>query len=208
MHPEQKPPDYKPRPLKRVMGIFTVVSTVCCVVFLVLLPLSLFLELPDYGNDGNIEPNGSISVGSLGCAVSGGGLWLFTEEIPYQGSIIALEGSWDGVSVTERRDWGWDNNRYGIEQVSYIDQTGGTAGRARYGDFPGIYYRHFEWRSSKYPWWTLAMSLLYPIGLTATLPSWWLIRRFGANLRFRLRTLLFSTTIIAIVLGFAMWLKS
>ncbi len=188
MHIEQKLAESKPRALKRVMGILTVVSAVCCVAFLILVPLSLFLELPDYGSHGNVEPNGSISVGSLSCAASGGVIWLFTGEIPYQGSIIGLEGSWDGVSVNERQDWGWDNSRHGIGQVSYIDQTGGTAGRARYGDFPGIYYRHFEWRSSTSPWSTLAMSLLYPIGLTALLPTWWLLRRLGANLRVKLRS--------------------
>lgn len=195
--------------LKRFSIVCVVVSSLASTAFLILLPLSFFLELPDYADNGNsIEPNASISIGSFSCAASGGAIWLFTGEYPYSGSILTVEGVWGGIAATERTDWRWVVNRSGIEQVSHIDKTGRSVGKARYGDLPGVYYRHFEWLNPQTPWWTLCISLWYPIAITATLPSWWLVKRFGPNLRFKLQTLLIAMTIIAIALGVVVWHNS
>lgn len=185
----------------------TVFSAICCLASLLLLPLSHFLELPSFDSDGEVDLNGAVSIGSLSIAATRGHLWLFTGELPYTGSIISLEGSWDRVAAKEQRDWGWVHGRNGIEQVSYIDQSGSSVGKARYGDFPGIYYRYFDWRSSKTPWWTLAINFYWLIAVTSLLPSWWLIKRYGANLKYTTRTLLVAMTIIAIALAVAVTLE-
>lgn len=190
--------------LKRLLSIATISLAACCFGFLILFPTSFFLHLPEYDSDlKSIEPNASISFGSFHCVASRGQLWFYTREVPYCGSILGFEGLWDEVSVTTQQDWQWSNSGYGLLQESYIDQTGQSAGRARYGDFPGIYYRSFQWRSSKSIWSTLAISLWYPTGLSAILPSWWLARRIRVRLRLKLRTLLIAITVIAIFDGFS-----
>lgn len=193
--------------LKRVVGAATAFSAACCVALLLLIPLSFLLELPSIGSGGDIDPKGAVSVGSLSVVASGGNLWLYTGELPYRGSIITTEGMWDGVSVSEQLDWGWDYRRIGFGQVSYIDQTGSSAGLERYGDFPGLYYRYFRWRSSQYPWWTLRLGLFFPIALTAILPTWWLTKKFGEKRRLMTSTLPIATILIALFLSTAATLK-
>lgn len=195
--------------MKRILDVTTIGSAVICSVFVILLPLSGSMELPGLSADGkNIVPNASVSVGPFRCAASERELWIFTGDAPYRGSIMNLEGMWDDVPATERRDWGWAFQRCGLEAVSFIDLLGQSAGRARYGDFPGVYYRHFEWRSSQNTWWTLCVSLWYPIGFAAMLPSWWLFRRLGGGRQFKLRSLLASVTLMTVALGIYAWSNS
>jgi hypothetical protein len=165
--------------VKRTTSILTIASLVGCILFLVLLPVSELLSLPFFTTHGDaIDPHASFSIGIYHCGISRGGIWFFNDELPYTGSIIGFEGQWGGKKTTDRTDWSWVfKQQYGIEQVSHIDESGQSAGMSRYGDFPGIYYRHFEWWRQTLPWWTLRVSLWYPITLFAMLPVWWSIRR-------------------------------
>jgi hypothetical protein len=66
---------------------------------------------------------------------------------PYCGSIISLSGPGQPSEV----------------------KSGGFA-------FPGVYYRHFRWPNGT-TLWTLSLSLVYLVVLSAVLPFAWLIRR-------------------------------
>jgi hypothetical protein len=193
----------------RITAISTLVSAVICSLCLMLLLVSNWLNLPDFADSGNdIDSNASFSIGTFHCAISRGCVWFFNDDLPYTGSIMGLQGSWGGKRATERTDWCWRISHYGIDQMSYIDDQGQSAGKDRGADFPGIYYRHFEWANETSPWWTLAVSLWYPVAVSAILPSWWLIRRLSTPRRFSLRLLFAAVTIVALGLGIAVWLKS
>jgi hypothetical protein len=189
---------------KRITAILTIASAISCIAFLILLPASHWLKLPFYAHNGNdIEPHASLSIGTFHCGLSRGALWFFNDDLPYTGSIIGLEGTWAGKRTTDRTDWRWVVYRYGIEQVSHIDDKGQCAGKERACDVPGLYYRYFDWWNQKDSLWTLALSLWYPIALSTVLPSFWLIQhlRRRNGFRFSLRTLLIATTLLALVLG-------
>lgn len=192
--------------VKRITAILTIASAISCGVFLILLPVSYWLRLPFFDDQGKtIEPHASLSVGPLHCGISHGALWLFNDDLPYTGSIIGFKGEWGGKRTTDRTDWRWVwiANHYGIEQVSHIDDNGQSAGKERACDFPGMAYRYFDWWNEKDSLWTFAVSLWYPIALSTVLPGNWLtqgLRRHN-GFRFTLRTLLIATTLVAIVLG-------
>jgi hypothetical protein len=115
-----------------------------------------------------------------------------------------MDGTWDGKRTFKKTDWNIGTQRFGVLQVSFIDSsTGEAAGRARYGDLPGIYYRHFTWASQKTSLWTLAVSLWYPAALCAVLPIWQFARRVVARKRFGLRELFVIIGIVAVVLAIA-----
>ncbi|MEN1679123.1 MAG: hypothetical protein AAGJ46_05990 [Planctomycetota bacterium] len=185
----------------RFVSAATSLSVAGFLLCLAILPLSYLMDLPSPDGSGGIETGSAIRVGSLRIAASDGRLWLFNNDLPYSGSTISLEGSWDGVPVAERRDWGFDGGRFGIEQVSYIDADGRCAGSARFGDFPGIYYRHFSWRTISSPWATLSISVGYAAACLSVLPLVWLTRRLLVHLKYTTRSLLMVMTIAALVLA-------
>jgi hypothetical protein len=191
--------------VKRFTKTLTTASAVVFGLWLVLIPVSEALHLPDFADDGvSIDPNASVAVGSWHIGLSGGAIWLFNDELPYVGSIIGLDGTWDGKRAVERRDWNIGTERFGVLQVSFIDSsTWESAGRARYGDLPGFYYRYFEWASRKTSLWTLAVSLWYPAALCAVLPIWQFSRRVVAQKRFGLRELFVVIGVVAVVLAIA-----
>ena len=194
--------------MKRTVAILTIASAACCLLCLVLLAVGKSWYLPEYVNHGNdVDPHASFSIGSIHCGVSRGAVWLFNDDTAYTGSIITLKGTWGGRRTTERTDWSWHSKRYGIEQVTHIDDKGGVAGRARYGDFLGIYYRHFEWWDQARPWWTFAVSLWYLVALFAVLPGLWGVCRVCSPWRFSLRTLFAAMTVCAVGLGVVVWLN-
>jgi hypothetical protein len=196
--------------MKRINSILTIASAISCAVLLILLPVSYRLRLPFFDDQGkSIEPHASLSLGPIRCGISRGALWLFNYDLPYTGSIIGIKGYWAGKRTTDRTDWRWEwvANRYRIEQVSHIDDNGQSAGKERFCDGPGMYYRYFDWWNEKDSLWTVAVSLWYPIALSTVLPGFWLINRWGRRngFRFRLRTLLIATTLVAVVLGLLVW---
>ncbi len=153
-------------------------SVFCLSFFIVLFLVSLFLEMPDIAIDGkSMDHKTSIPLGHFRCLAFGGSLWFYTGAYPYCGSIIGIQGVWDGVPAEKHEDWAWVYQQYGLVQQSYIDMSGNSVGKVRFGDFPGIYYRHFETKSGSIPWWTLATSIFYPIALSAVLPCAWSIKR-------------------------------
>jgi hypothetical protein len=191
--------------VKHFTKTLTIASAVVSGLLLILIPVSDALHLPDFAGDGNsIDPNASVAIGSWHFAISRGGVWLFNDELPYVGSVIGLDGTWDGKRAFQKRNWNIGTERFGALQVSFVDSsTGEAAGRARYGDLPGFYYRYFEWASRKTSLWTLAVSLWYPAALFAVLPSWQFMRRVVRQKRFGLRELFVVIGIVAVVLAIA-----
>jgi hypothetical protein len=191
--------------VKRFSKTLTIASAIASGLCLILIPVSEALHLPDFSDDGvSIDPNASVVIGSRHVGLSEGAIWLFNDDLPYVGSVVGLRGTWDGKRAFEKRDWNIGTERFGVLQVSYIDSsTGEPAGRARYGDLPGIYYRYFEWASRTTSLWTLAVSMWYPAALFAMLPTWQFIRRVAARKRFGLRELFVVIGIVAVVLAIA-----
>lgn len=198
-------PTYQESALRRTLRVSIALSAVLCGLFLVVLPISYFRESPDIDANGEIQSNALLSVGLLNISALNGDCWIYTSDLPCYCGIYPLAGAWGGVPSTKHRDWGWDNGHYGIEQNSFIDKTGNSAGLAIYGDFPGIYYRHFEWRGTPDPWTTLAISLWYPIVLFAVAPSLWVICKYWYRLQYNAWSLLLLTTVVAIMTSAAIF---
>jgi len=108
----------------------------------------------------SIEPRSQhLSLGS-GFHVSASGsmakprLDFFNDTVygPYRGGIISVSGSGGGGG-------GPDTTYY-------------------FGDVAGIYYRYFYWRTGAV-WWTLSVSMFYPIVIACVVPVAWMIRRVG-----------------------------
>ncbi|MEX0776470.1 MAG: hypothetical protein WD042_12270 [Phycisphaeraceae bacterium] len=84
------------------------------------------------------------------------------------------------VGVCNFRDWDFrlaffSDAQYGPYRGSIIDLTG-TVAMHGFGDRYGVYYRHVQWPAGA-TFWTLLVSIWYPIIATAILPSIWLLRR-------------------------------
>ena len=85
----------------------------------------------------------------------------------------------EGGPAYRTRDYLRTVGRFGIGRWSFRHfKTGELLGRDRAADFPGIYYREFDWKIHGAPYWTLRVSLWYPILLFAILPAWWGFRRY------------------------------
>ena len=170
--------------VKRIATISTAASAVICCLLLICLAVSNQLFLTDFDSiTRRAISHDSIAITShFRCGISGGGIWFFNLECPYSGStrfIADEQGIWyEGGHARETADWGWRAGGYGLSQVSFVGAQGEIVGKDRFGDFPGIYYRHFfEWRNQTGPCWTMRLSLWYPILLFAVLPALWVIRR-------------------------------
>jgi hypothetical protein len=162
--------------VKRIATIFTVTSAIICCLLLACLPVSYHLVLSDVDTDSRrVIAHDSIAITPhFRCGISGGGIWFFNLDYPYSGSTRHISDGQGGIfyrggRAREKHDWGCRAGGYGISQVSFIGEQGELVGKDRFGDLPGIYYRHFEW-------WTLRLSLWYPILLFAVLPALWVVR--------------------------------
>jgi hypothetical protein len=100
---------------------------------------------------------------------------LCTEKgVPYPGGY---------ANARDFGGWYWEPEGPGFGWRTWVGERGEIVGKDTGGDFPGIYYRHFEWLDDR-PIWTLMVSLWYPIGLFAILPAVWFFR----NLQLRRKT--------------------
>jgi hypothetical protein len=169
--------------VNRVINILTIASGVLCCLVVVLLPISYLTNLADYDSATNkmISPHSiPIASGARG-VVYEGGIWLFTNDVPYLGSSRRMSAGDDSIHypggfASKSRDWIWDIGRYGILQDSYIGEKGELVELDRCGDLPGIYYRYFDCWDYPLPWLTVRVSLLYPLIIFLILPFIWSIR--------------------------------
>ena len=117
------------------------------------------------------------------CGISDGGIWFFSLDVPYTGSVRHGGDEqgiyYEGGRARATRDRSWVVGHFGFVQTSYAGDKGEFVGRDRSADLPGIYYRQFVWWKQEFPWWTLRVSLWHPIVLFAILPMLWVIRRRG-----------------------------
>lgn len=113
---------------------------------------------------------------------SGAGMWFYSADLPYHGSVWLMgddKGAFynHGHHMRPTRDLFWHAGRYGILGETYIGESGEIVVRRKAADFPGVYFRRFEW-TGQYPDWTLMVSCWYPFLLFAFLPvlrisRWW-----------------------------------
>jgi hypothetical protein len=109
-----------------------------------------------------------------------GRAWFYSHEWPYTGSTIHIS---DGDRVTYGGSVGhrinptasWRLGDYGKFRETYVGDAREVVGRDTGSDFPGIYYRAFDWVGHE-PLWTLRISLLYPLLLLAGIPALWASR--------------------------------
>lgn len=152
--------------LSRSLSLAAAFSAVGLVACSILWPLSYCLP-PEPSSDSQASVNG------VGFTAALGRLWLYSDGMPYTGSIISLKGTWDGVTATEERDWRWVCVCYGGQQLSYFGPTGTRVGFSREVYLPGFSYRHFGWASSASGWWTVAIHPACLALLMAVLPTRW-----------------------------------
>lgn len=101
---------------------------------------------------------------------------------PYRGSIISLGDDSHPPKVV----WAWRvSENYGAGKEYIFDGRRAIQVTATEADFPGIYYRHFQWPNAPAPLWTLMVSLWYPLFLFSVLPSVWILRRWYLRMKFR-----------------------
>jgi hypothetical protein len=101
---------------------------------------------------------------------------------PYRGSIVALSDDKHPPKFV----WLWRiGENYEVGKQIIFDGKGAIQVTAIGADFPGIYYRHFQWPNTPQPLWTLMVSLLYPLFVFSVLPSVWILRRWHLWTRLR-----------------------
>lgn len=94
---------------------------------------------------------------------------------PYRGSIIALSDD----KHPPKAVWTWRvSENYGAGKEYIFDGEGAIQVTATGADFPGVYYRHFQWPNSPQPLWTLMVSLWYPFLFFSVLPLGWILRHW------------------------------
>lgn len=94
---------------------------------------------------------------------------------PYNGSIIAISDD----KHPPKAVWDWRvGENYGAGKKYIFDGKGAIQVTTTDADFPGIYYRHFQWPNTPQPLWTLMVSLWYPLFFFSVLPSVWILRRW------------------------------
>src|ERR1035437_7135389 len=109
------------------------------------------------------------------------GVWFYSEDLPYHGSVRALvdeKGNLyygDGRRARPIRDRLWHLGNCGVrlEEMANLDDQ--TVRREISCNLPGVYYRRFEWIGER-PDWTLMVSCWYPFLLFSGLPVWWIFR--------------------------------
>jgi len=106
---------------------------------------------------------------------SGGGVWFYSEELPYRGEVNFIGGGRSRVV----RDSLWHLGRYGVRLQAYA-RDGQTWREDTSCDLPGIYYRRFDVTGAP-PDWTLRVSCLYPFTLLAIVPALWTRRRLRSR---------------------------
>jgi hypothetical protein len=101
---------------------------------------------------------------------------------PYTGSIIALSDD----KYPPKYVWLWRiGENYEIAKQIVFDGNGAIQVTETGADFPGIYYRHFQWPNSPQPLWTLMVSLWYPLLVFSVLPSVWILRHWHLGMKRR-----------------------
>jgi hypothetical protein len=119
---------------------------------------------------GKLVPSDSIPITpQYHLGFENGGMWFYTYEMPYRGSIISFSGPSDPPPFR----WFWHVGDYGFgHEINF----GHDHISERSCDLPGVYFRRI-WRFDDHPpYTTLRMSLWYPIFLLAVLPTLWILR--------------------------------
>jgi hypothetical protein len=169
--------------MKHIRIILTIASGIVCCLLLIIFLVSYHLDLSNFsGKGGKGLPNDSIALAShFRLGFYEGSMWFYSYEVPYMGSIRRLADEkgviYKNGHAHEVRDWYWHVGDYGIAQDTLIGERREFVEKDRYVDLPGIYFRYFDEVDSPPPYWTLIMSLWYPISLFAILPALWIYRR-------------------------------
>jgi len=166
--------------MKRFRPIATILSAIGCGVLVILLPVSDGLAVWD-ASKRNLAPVNYVALTPrFNVRFMRGDIWFSSDATPYIGSIRMLSDEKGGLyggaghHMHAVVDWTWHiAGQSGFMQESYIGEHNELVERDRMGDLPGVYWRDFWMRTEAHGYWTLAISLWYPILLLAVLPGWW-----------------------------------
>lgn len=169
--------------MKRLFCHLTNASGFMFCLSMVLFAISYSLRLVEF-NDESRQHHSPHSVAvyfNVRCATFRGSLWLFSNGIPYTGSILYLsdrEGTilYGNGRAIEEQQLRWQLGKYREIQFRFTAEDGSIVGVDTYGDLPRFRYRHFKGAMYPSPWWTVRCSLLYPIVLFGCLPGIRMIR--------------------------------
>lgn len=114
-------------------------------------------------------------------------LYMISFQLDAREQQLAL-GSNAFVAIQDGRLSFFSDAQYGPYRGSIISLSDGVhpPDYEQSGfDLPGLYYRWFCFKTG--PFWTLTISLVFPIGLGAIMVGLWLFRRSAANVASRQR---------------------
>ena len=166
--------------MNRISTVLTAASGVACLAVVIVTVVGYRLDERSRGLLDE-QKHGITVTPHFHIRFSAGGVWFYSEELPYRGSIIALgdsEGNLhygDGRYARPIRDRVWHVGDYGVRLTALANQNGQIVRSESACDFPGIYYRRFQWIGER-PDWTLMVNCLYPFLLFAVLPTMWISR--------------------------------
>ena len=154
--------------VKRIRIVLNVVSAILCCLFLTIFPISYRRGWGSADTwDGKLHSKGGTS---LKFEVHDGDIWFFNQGGPNLGITLGLEAEHSAVS-------GWTCGDYGFGKNTLTDQQGKVIRTESGFTAPGLNLFDLWWPGTEIEWWTLTLSLWYPILLTAILPGLWGSRR-------------------------------
>ena len=154
-----------PKP-SQTFTISAAVSAVACVGVVVATFVGLHLDAGTRSINDELR-HGITIMPHFHVSFSGGGVWFYSEDLPYRGSVNFIGGGRSQVT----RDSLWHIGFYGVRLTAYARDEQ-TWRKDTACDLPGIYYRRFAVTGAR-PDWTLRVSCLYPFTLFAVLPGLW-----------------------------------
>ena len=146
--------------------MFTAISALSLVLLLALvatLPFSSQWESPS-------EPIGFRVWGSLRVSALDGSFYVFNRDWHYTGSILEM-----ARGDERRRIDGFDGGWFGWSKETAHDSAKWVQLDKRLR-WPGVHYHYLSFRDGA-DWWTLGVSRVWPIMITAVLPVVWLVIR-------------------------------
>ena len=170
--------------MKRLLTFLTVTSGIGCVFLCALFPISYYCRINSYDerNRKGIE-DCSIGFGTrFRVAFGNGSVWFYNYEHPWLNGIRRMADEkgiiYKGGHAHEVQNYFGFGDYYGIGQQTLIGEKGEFVEKERDCQLPGFYYIHIHSADYSPPTWTLAINLLYVIGIFSILPSLWIYRRW------------------------------
>ena len=142
----------------------TIASAIAVLSLLIIWPVSYSLNLWRNIGGTKLAPSDSIPISpNFRLGFEKGGMWIYTYEAPYTGSIWRMGTTNDPPPVRQV----WVIGDYGLAHEVFFGYDPGSRLAC---DLPGIYFRRFRGFGNNLPYTTLRISLWLPILFSAVLP--------------------------------------